>query len=183
MRSAHLPPTAKCRLPTRNRQIHSAITPTSSAMKTGAMIANFYRRCTLLVATHRFEKMSHNHPNLIIAVVLIGVAKVLVTLSPGKMEHREMSFALEYNLLGASSAYPRPYNRQVWMKTLLTYCSAFDELRSSIPRMAKPEINETRRTKRGTSHCVLDSCREYCSAASCSCSCDPQAFKAACAAT
>ncbi len=42
-----------------------------------------YRRSTLLVAAHGFEKISHNHPNLIIAVVLIGVEKVLVTLSPG----------------------------------------------------------------------------------------------------
>ena len=45
----------------------------------------FYRRCTLLVAAHGFEKISHNHPNLIIAVVLIGVEKVLVTLSPGNI--------------------------------------------------------------------------------------------------
>ena len=43
----------------------------------------FYRRCTLLVEAHGFEKIPHNHPNLIIAVVLIGVEKVLVTLSPG----------------------------------------------------------------------------------------------------
>ena len=43
----------------------------------------FYRRCTLLVEAYGFEKISHDHPNLIIADVLIGVEKVLVTLSPG----------------------------------------------------------------------------------------------------
>ena len=45
--------------------------------------SELYRRSALLVAVHGFEKISHNHPNLIIAVVLIGVEKVLVTLSPG----------------------------------------------------------------------------------------------------
>lgn len=43
----------------------------------------FYRRGTPLVNAHGFQKASHNHPNLIIAVLLIGVEKVLVTLSPG----------------------------------------------------------------------------------------------------
>src|SRR5437879_1729943 len=43
----------------------------------------FYRRGALLVAAHRFQKISSHHPNLIIAVLLIGVEKVPVTLSPG----------------------------------------------------------------------------------------------------
>ena len=43
----------------------------------------FHRRGAPLVAAHRFQKISHHHPNLMIAVLVIGVEKVLLMLSPG----------------------------------------------------------------------------------------------------
>ena len=43
------------------------------------------RRGSLLVAAQRFQKIAHGQPNLIKAVRLIGVAKVLATLRPGNI--------------------------------------------------------------------------------------------------
>ena len=42
-----------------------------------------HRRGALLVETQRFQMTSHDQPNLMIAVRLIGVGKVPVTLRPG----------------------------------------------------------------------------------------------------
>jgi len=43
----------------------------------------FYRRGALFVETQRFQMTAHDQPNLIIAVRVIGVGKVLLILRPG----------------------------------------------------------------------------------------------------
>jgi len=43
----------------------------------------FYRRGALIVETQRFQMTAHDQPNLIIAVRVIGVGKVLLILRPG----------------------------------------------------------------------------------------------------
>ena len=42
-----------------------------------------HRRGALLVETQQFQLTAHDQPNLIIAVLVIGVAKVPVTVMPG----------------------------------------------------------------------------------------------------
>ena len=45
--------------------------------------SELYRRGSLIVDAYRFQVTAHDQPNLTRAVLLIGVAKVLVTLRPG----------------------------------------------------------------------------------------------------